>query len=506
MRDPAKLQVPRSPTTLEATMCVIGLLACIAPVAITKFAPCTDVPQHIAQIPLLREALGGHGDLVVNWLAPGNLAYAVIALTWALLPPDQVAAGSLTVLVAAWGAATILVAWRRTGRLAGAVVAMPLLFNHALYWGFLQFVAGWPVFVLWLLATAPSAERPSMRYYVRLGFLALLLYEAHSLWFMIGLLWLGTSSVVWWRGRNDAIARAAAVAPTVLAAFAWFTEMRASRAASGFDLAPHWFIAPWARVLPSNLVDAALGGVQGAAEPLFLLFVGLWIAAVLVSCRSETWVSTDRYLVAAAALLLGMSLFAPDKYQNSIYLASRWVPVSLTLLLVALPTPRLNPLIPAAVALCCALAFSAVTLSVWRQYGERELSGLDAALASIQAGDHVLGLDFVKHSSAFKHRPFLQTFAYAQVVGGGEPSFSFAEHFSSLVRHAAPREVTWTPGLEWVPELVTTRDAQQFEIVLVNAPAQLHERVPRALNVAPLTNTGSWRAYATRRRYMLSRP
>jgi len=111
----------------------------------------------------------------------------------------------------------------------------------------------------------------------------------------------------------------------------------------------------------------------------------------------------------------------------------------------------------------------------------------------------VLGLDFVRHSDSVKGRPFLQTFAWAQVLFGGRLNFSFAEMPPSLVAFRGGLRPTWTVGLEWYPDRVQPTDFPQFDYALIGGRPQMHDRFGHLPGLEPLVDHGVWRLYRIRR-------
>ena len=93
-------------------------------------------------------------------------------------------------------------------------------------------------------------------------------------------------------------------------------------------------------------------------------------------------------------------------------------------------------------------------------------------------------------------RPFLQIFAWAQVLKGGTLAFSFASFSTSLVvfRSDLPPP-PWTPKLYWYPDRLRSTDLDHFDYVIVNGPPDVHEGVVAWRRLVPVTTTGSWRLY-----------
>ncbi|HSQ79323.1 MAG TPA: hypothetical protein VLN41_01905 [Candidatus Bathyarchaeia archaeon] len=471
------------------------------PFLLVEFPPATDLPQHLAQVRLFFRALAhADGPLVVQWANPNNLIYFIMGTGWPLFSPVLLGKLTLWLLVAAWIAGIHLLA-RRLGRPPEqAMWASVFVMSHAFYWGFLNFLVGFPVFVLWFLLNDSDrgpARLKTVGLYVLTTFL---LYESHALWLGVAVAWLflfgvtrRTEGAVW-------IRRAAGLIPiTALASF-WFPRLAASRAFAGFDVAAHWFTSPLQRLRPDRLVDGFLGGIRGPWEAAILALLFLWCGLGIVQHRKELRPHISRPLLLTAGLFLAVGLLAPDKYMNTICFASRWLPVAGVFLVLSLPAPTLKPVPARIVALALTGCFCLATTAAWKGFNARELDGLSAALGKVPDKASVLGLDFEKTSAYVKNRPFLQIFAYAQALKGGEVNFSFAEHASGIVAYRSPQPRSWTPSLEWFAERARKSDIAKFDLVLLNGPPDIHQEFAQRNSVSCRTCSGRWRLYAVEKR------
>lgn len=476
------------------------LVLAAVPILLVPIPPSTDLPQHLAQVRLFKEALAHPGGpYVIQWFAPNNLIYFLLVGLWPLLPVGLMARAALMLVAIAWLAAVHGLGGRRDsdGRGAAvAVVASLLVFNQSFYWGFLNFLVGFPAFVLWFTLTAKEPRRMTWRRWLALAGTALLLYGSHALWFAAGAAWLVLIGLVRRAPARVTLLRLSSLAPCGLVALLWYPRLAASRALAGFDVAAHW--SPVFDRLASFL-PSAFGGIRGAAGTLAFVFVLLWMGLAVWQNRSRLRQAVDRDLLLAGIFFLAAAAVAPDKYMNTIFFASRWVPAALTFLLLALPTPSFGRVPSKVVALVAAAGFFAVTAVVWVRFERQDLSGFRESLEAVPPGSRLLGLDLVKESELIRDRPFLQLFAYAQVFKGCEPNFSFAEHYSGLVAYRTRREVRWTPGLEWYGEKVKRSDFVHFDFVLVNGEERDHRAVASFSELQPMTGSGRWRAYRVRR-------
>ena len=469
----------------------VCLILVALPFLVSRFPPITDLPQHAAQIRLLGEALGEHRDLYrVQWLTPYGLSYLLPGLGWLLGGP--LAAGRLGFLFAAclWAGALHGIAARRARAPESAVLAAVFVFSHALYWGFLGFLAGFAAFAVWLRATEANREDAfTVRKGAGLVAAGALLYFTHALWFAVGCLWLVLDGLRSRLGARALAARVLCLAPFGALAALWFPGL----ARRGFDSAAHWPDTAWERFSPDGFTAAALGGLRGPLEPLALAAVLAWVALSAWQRRGEGRRAWDGRLVLLAALLLAGWAMLPVKAMNTIFLAERWLPCALAVLVVAAPAPRLGragrPL--AAVLLA---AFVAGTSAFWIACERTSFSGLDAVLGALPVAPRVLGLSWAR-SPLVAGDPFRQTFAYAQVARGGELNFSFADFAPALVVYREPRKPAWTSGLEWFPERATRSDLGSFEFVIAGGGERDHARLRTGLGLEPATAGGTWRLY-----------
>jgi len=475
-------------------------LGCCALVAVpflsVQFPPVTDLPQHVAQIRLFWEALHDPSSPYrVQWLTPYGLAYVVVSAIWSLVSPENTGRLAALAIGLLWMGTGHLLAAARGRSPAAAIVASVLLFNHTLYWGFYSFVVGWPVFAGWLLLTSGRrAHRIGWGDALGLFAAAALLYFTHALWLAVGALWFLVSSVFNRVGFRRAALRLLSFSPVLVVAAIWYPRL----AAHGFDSPTRWFFLPSSRLSFSWLVDAILGGLRGPAEYLVLVAMIGWVGLALYPHRREPPAAVDRELLLAAALLACLAFLLPDLRTNTIAFAKRWAPCAAVLLVLGTPVPRWKPAVQYLVAVGLLVAMVGGTTMAWVQFDRREYSGLAESLRALPERPRVIGLNLAPESELVKGRPFIQTFAYAQVLRGGELNFSFADFAPSPVVYRTRRKPTWTWGLEWSPGLVQRSDLDQFDYAIVNGDEATHKEFATHFGVAPVTHQGRWRLYRLR--------
>ncbi|MCS7079207.1 MAG: hypothetical protein NZ585_04045 [Chloracidobacterium sp.] len=464
-------------------------LAVTLPLLTTPFPPVTDLPQHVAQTRLWLETLRGTPQpngvtYIVQWWTPYSLAYLVMGGLWQTLPPERVGQAMLLALALAWTLTTHWIATRRGRSAAAAALATTLFFNHTLYWGFVSFTTGFPLFLLWVQVTTTDAPATLRRRALLVG-LAAALYAAHALWFALALLWFGVAGAALRRPWRTLLGESLWLLPPATLAAATYAGIGNATALVSHKTV--WTAPIGLRLFTGWLPQAVYGGLRGPLEPVMLAVLGGWLAAGLARHRRRMWSAADPVLLLAGGMCLAAGLLLPYQYQYTIAFAERWMPAAAVLLLLGAPAPDAPPMddvdtarsgapLRVSAALLC-VGFCLWTAGVWRAFTRDYLTGLDEALAALPSRPRVVGLDFVKEVSGFRGRPLMQTAAYAQVVRGGGYSLSFAKFPQSFVRYETDAVVRWTDGLEWSPEYLTETDLNYFDFVLAVGDRWAHERL-----------------------------
>jgi hypothetical protein len=485
--------LPPGPFLLQWMAC--SLLVAL-PFLVVHFPPITDLPQHAAQIRLFQEAWHDpDGAYRIQWFTPYSLQYVILAAAWLAVGPEQAGRVAMLAVGLLWVAAAHLIAWQRQRSPAAAALASVLFFTQTISWGFYGFAVGWAVFAMWFLLTT-GPRRDTFRWTDAPLALAvgLLFYTTHALWLAAGAIWLLVSSLAFRVPVKVALVRGVGLAPLLLVAAMWYLQL----GARGFTSSTIWSTTPTGRLSFSWLVDAMFGGLRGPTEFGIATILALWVLLTVIHGQRATSTSSpapDREFLTAAAMFFTFALILPDKYTNTIVFAARWVPTGAALLLLGCPRLCWRPAATCAVTLGVLAVLSLATASAWRQFERSEMSGLEQSLAALPERPRVIGLDFVKESRIVKGRPFLQAFAYAQVLRGGTLNFSFAEFAPSLVVFRSPPEARWTRGLEWFPEWLQPTDLPHFDHALINGEEIIHTRFSALPGVRPVTREGRWRLY-----------
>ncbi|MBT9560632.1 MAG: hypothetical protein IV100_31700 [Myxococcales bacterium] len=481
------------PKLLERLLIVSAVFFAALPFLATHLPPAADLGQHVAQIRLLADvADGSRPELEVSWGAPGTGVYlGMLALSW-VLPMGYVGWAALLLLVVAWAGTLAWVAVRRERDLASAVLAGIFIFGASVYWGLLQFIAGWPVLLVWFVVVEGWRRKPEghseTRYLALIFATAVALYLSHTMWLPVGMLWL----LLRLPGAQLTLRRflllSLVLSPVVSMSIYWYVDVHLYRLALPSQaIASEWRLLPWERLGLMELRHLVLGGLRGGVERVMVMVALGWLALGLGMAVHRRWTRgevivpsqrVDRQLLGLAAIPTAIALFAPDQFLMTILMPERFAGGALMLLLVALPAPVWAgswAAAPRLVAWGIAAVFALATTASWGIFAE-ECDGIDASISQLPERPRVLGLDFADRSSVILGRPFMHAAALAQAQRGGQINFSFADFGSSLVRSRHPTLPKWNPVLEWQPDRVGDRDLLHFDYVLVNADEETHAR------------------------------
>jgi len=490
------MDIPVKKELFAVTMITIVMIA--IPFVFTDWLPMTDLPQHLSQAHYLSRVLSGNQpDMTVNWLAPNTMTTWLLACMLYVLPPLAAAKTAVfgLLLMSVLGVALLA---RNTGASPVIVpLAATLLFNQSFYWGLLPFISGFAAFAF-LVAGWISLASYSWRVVVLWSLFFLLIFFCHIFWFvaaMTALLLLALVSP----DRNTRLRTLFVSAlPVIVCALIWYPSLRNNWTNSGFDLAPYWLFPLTVRLRLDYAAFASSGLISN-----FNLLLPLTSIAFILYGTGRAYVNGSRMvslpLLALATILLVAYLSMPDKYNNTILFAVRWLPYIFILFLLGSLAPVKASMWGMGVNLLAfAILGSYMTLIAvaWNRMENEEFSGLLQALDKLPPKQKVMGLDYIRESKYVNtETPFATGVAYAETFKDGEANLIFAEHASSLVTYKKTPERPYQRHLSYYSQLVNRRDVSFFDYVLVNADAVTHDQLAVSLGITPVTHQGRWRLY-----------
>lgn len=166
-----------------ATVLYAGTLVWIAP-----HPPMADLPQHAAQVALLRDLLLGHSPweplLRINYFTPYLIGYGLALPLTAAMPVAAALKVLLTLAFYCFVLCCVLLRRRFQGDERLDWLFIPGFFGFAYAWGFFTFLLATPVALLFVLLADKYAERPATARGVLLFGAGLVLFFSHGLVFL----------------------------------------------------------------------------------------------------------------------------------------------------------------------------------------------------------------------------------------------------------------------------------------------------------------------------------
>lgn len=477
-----------------------ALVACailaILPYWLVAIPPGTDLPQHLSQIVLARQILSGERtDMAfVPWYFAQTLIYAVVWVAMSIAKP--LAAGKLVMsfLAASWLAGTFWLAHKLRRPLVSWLVTAPVVFNFLFSWGLLNFLVALPILCVFVerAISIRAKSAPKLADLATTGLLFIGLYYAHALVFLFANVFLTVLALLP-KGRHIRILIITSI-PAWALALAWYPTLAHLRAASGANVEVGWASMPSERITLDQLTNRLYGALQNPLEQVLTLLLLCWIALSLFQHRNRLSAAIHGPLALCGVMLIGLSVFIPDYYMNTIMFSARWMPLGACLLVLSLPAVKGSERTGAYVAIGAMALLSLLTAMAWQDREQLEQDGFLPALHALHTNDRILFFSSVS-SEFIKGQPDLQAFAYAQAIYGNDIQFSFAEHYSGIVIPLIHRPRIVSARSMWAAALRAPKTGE-FSAILVGADDETHRTLAAKLGLhSPTPPRTTWRLY-----------
>lgn len=416
--------------------------------------PLLDLPQHVAQVSLLRDLLSGASpwsDLVhINLFTPYIAEYGLALAFSTVLPMNT--AFSLLLTVAYLGLIASCVWLRRDSNGDPRLdwLFIPGFFGFAWEFGFVPFLIACPIGVLFILVARRHASEPDLRGGLWLGILGLVLFFTHGLVFVfviiVGMLFVSANHLA----RNPI--RWAHLAPYVpLAAIALAYQVVQT------DDTPN--------LLSALTWGGGVAGLVGRAEPFFIYPLGLdhdrlfalatlilFIAPWALRCKLNG--STIGWWIPFVTVVLVFFL-APGSGLTADYMYHRFAIFILPAYALLFGRPDEIPQ-PRRIAM--SLVIPAVAVTCWAYLGVKsvrlhefsnESAGIDRLLKSLPEEKRLLNLAVDPSSAAADNPSAYQHYAaWYQAYRHGFVDVNFASYHAQMVRFRTACRPAVPPGME----------------------------------------------------------
>jgi hypothetical protein len=505
-----------SSNTISLCILLATSILALVPVWIPTYPPMADLPQHAAQVALLRDLQNpqfSYSALFrVNWFTPYLLGYLLI---YALTPLFGIVAACkliVSLFVAGLPLSTALLLRSADVDVFWAVLCIPGAYGFAYQWGFVNFLIAAPLGMIFLwLAMRPSTAQ-NLRTTVLLAGSAIGLFFCHALICAF----FGTCAALCLIGKarslKAAIVRVLPLTVVLPVAIIWVRRTLSNPSARRpmiWDLNWRDTVEPYYSSLSQEMhfSDVGWGRITGFFPRLFgvepswqyvvigaVVFLLPFFAGMRLDNRPTHWAS---FLVCVAVLL-----WCPHAVFGTEFVYQRFTMFIVPLFLLLLRRSCVRTRTALAVrSITLALVVALIASAAQRSIAfSRETRGFQQAVSRMQPGERVLSLAFdhgdrVSIAPTFLHFPQWYT---AQKLGIVDPSAAMM-HPELVVYRAGhtPAAVLW--DFEWDPDDFTWNEysGAQYRYFIVRSEddvgAALFSQASCAVNLS--FHQGEWWLY-----------
>jgi hypothetical protein len=447
-----------------ALVALVSVLATI-PVWIPDFPPMTDLPQHAAQIAMLREmgqeTFPYRHLFEINWFTPYLFGYLLVYALTGLV--GIVAACKVVVSLAIAGIpiATAALILETDGDPQWALLAVPAMYGFDYQWGFLNFLVAVPLGLLFLALVFRVTTAPSRRGWIGIAVAINALFFCHA---MIALACGAAAAVIVMlragsgRSRLLHLSSLASVIPVMVVWGSLTSGHPDAQQPIGWDLGwlrttddyYSWHASwaqdgfGWGRL--AGILPRVLGGRPSAAV------YGFGALLILLPFLFRAKLRRDASCWAPLAVCAVILFFAPSSTFGAYYIAERFAIFVLPLYALVIEG-RTMPKVPATFGMVAMVAVWMTAVVSRTTVYEREADGFTQVLAQMAPGERVMSFPFERDSAAAITPLFLHYPAWYAAVDGGIVDPSLAVHHVELVRYTSDAEIGmrfW--GFEFTPE------------------------------------------------------
>lgn len=500
------MHIARSPWLFALTVAWGALLFWLAP-----HPPMLDLPQHAAQVTLLRDLLLDQSPWAayfrINWLTPYIIGYG-LALPLAMIMPVA-AALKLLLSLAYIAFVGLCVKLRRHFNADARLDWLFLLgfFGFAYTWGFFTFLVAAPIGLWFILLADRYANRPSMPRAIGIAVVGLLLLASHGLMFLFAV---GTGFLLLLAHTQKLRSLLRALWPYIILGLACIAYFLISRqVSSGLNLgeslsnAVMWVGGPLR--IPKTLLYSVAANPQGASTLILLAAVFIMLAAPWLLGLRIDWRHRSSWLPFACVLAIMLLVptyafktqFLYQRFALFLMPAYAWMFTRQAALNSRVSGSAAKLALPALIVICW-ITLGLHSVRTW-QFG-RETADIDSLMAAVEPGQRALMLVFDRDSAAdhnikiYAHYP-----AWYQAEKEGLVDFNFAWFPPQIVRYRPDHTPKVLPGFEWHPERFDWQEhgGENYRYFFVRPGPDMPKELFQGAPCPPqrLLRRGSWEVY-----------
>ena len=481
-----------SDTLLFGLCCLLLVL----PLWTVQYLPMVDLPQHAAQISVMKHlndpAFGYRDIFTLKLFTPYLLGYGLGWLLSALVSVQTALRILITVAVLAVPLTARTLNIRMGGRPEWSFLAFPIALSFSYGWGFLNFLIGIPLSLIFIVLSCRYAEQPTRVRGAWLFVLSLILFWCHlviaAFSCLVGATIVGLRST----GLKSALTKVLPFASPVPLAFLWLLRTSATEAQVNTGIVFGGHLERIA-LLPSHVLGSIADTFQASGGLTYFL-----AGSILLCLPFLTGAGPSRKIWRWAPLVICLALYfaSPSRAFFTFQLYPRFAVFVVPLLLLALE-PRVQSFardsITRKLPLVFALGWMLSTLLSYQSFA-KETGDFDRVLDQMEPHKKVLGMVF-EQQSEYRIGPVYVHFpCWYQVNRGGVSQVSFAKFFSVVARFKPGADARVKIGFEWVPQIFEweRHGGEEFDYFLVRSESDVSPLVFQDDPVALKFRSDQW--------------
>ena len=470
------------------------MAAAVIPFFVTEFIPVTDLSHHLNQTRIFYQAFyNGSNEYDIHYTGPNTIVYHLLFFLWHFFPPLLVGKLALVILLQAGILTVFLIAYSENCRPSQAVAAVCFLFNTTLYWGFMPFMSGWPVFGLFWLWTRKSHEASSSGFLFQGLLLSFFLCWSHVLWLLGAFAWLAYQSVrSCLKGETIWVQRYfLPFLPALFFSLVWFVQLWKTKTERNIVFTSTDVFSIIDKLHPVYFETYSNAPLQGHWPDLVLIMPVF--AVVFNFLRGRNQFKPE--LLAAGVIAFVFSVASPYLFANTVLFAQRWLPYAIIFVILSLSLDEKNETGRLSFSLLILTVFLLAQAHFWVAFEKNELSGWNDCLKSVPAKSKVIYVDQKRSSQYFHSNPFWQFVGYFELLSDCKTNFSFAYHDNGIVRFKDKQKILRQKSYINISEL-TEGSIHEFDHLVLCSKAEDKERLMlRFPFLRPIFSSGLWHTF-----------
>ena len=495
----ARHAISWSNQAIERRMFFIFCVLSASPLLFSHYPPMVDIPQHVAQVSTLNRLFSPDfhyaGLYSINWETPYLAGYLLLGALSKCMPILVALKLLLAIVVISIPLAISRLRVYFQGDPAWDWLSLSIGYGFAFQWGFLNFLIGVPIVLMFLLSAFRYADDPNWKAGCKLSLYSILLVPVHILITAFGCglacLYIAARNTPAWRKKF--LTMLPFFSPLILAVpwlIAWLVS-------SGVGYPVSWDLDI---DRPMEFLSSSIGMPSNFYFTPYFIIVGAIMFALPFVSGARFTRHTPR-LVMFGAFLVWM-MFGPGYLLGNAYTYNRFAIFGLPLFIITLvPSGHSLPgwnrasriafyLLPAALILMTCLRFAAF---------DRESEKFGNILQAMRPDKRVMSLVFDKDDNLFFAPVYLHFPSWYQVESTGIVDFSFSQFKVVLLRYRHGEDIPVQPGFEWRPESFNWKRNQAwlYDYFVVSNHQDIGSRLfaESDCKVTLVANSGQWWLY-----------